>query len=264
MPFFEDDLLRYYSFSSFLEADLRHAIFTRRGGVSPRPWVSLNVGGTVGDRPSRVTENLQRSLTAIGRTPDSLFEVRQVHGAEVICGDAPRPKDIPHHKADAILTNKADVTLFMRFADCVPILLFDPNRLVIGIVHAGWQGTVKQTVATAIEVMKQNYLSKPVDILAGIGPSICKGHYEVGNDVIQRVYGVFGSDASKMLSSDNGKSDNRKAKLDLWTANRIILENAGVRKIEVSKICTACNMDDWYSHRGEAGKTGRFGALIGL
>ncbi|MCK5315838.1 MAG: peptidoglycan editing factor PgeF [Anaerolineales bacterium] len=264
MPFFEDDLLRYYRFSSFLEAGITHAIFTRRGGVSTRPWYSLNVGGTVGDNPTRIRENLQRSLGAVGRTPDSLFDVWQVHGSEVVCAEAPRPKHIPHHKADAILTNKAGVTLFMRFADCVPILLFDPNRLAIGIVHAGWQGTVKRTVAAAIEVMKQRYLSMPVDILAGIGPSICRHHYEVGNDVIQKVYAVFGDDASKILSSANGKSDDHKAKLDLSTANRIVLEQAGVCEIDISNICTACNLDDWYSHRGEKGKTGRFGVLIGL
>lgn len=264
MPFAENNSIRYYRFTSFVEANVTHAIFTRHGGVSPKPWDSLNVGGTVGDHPSRVNENYKRALQVFGRTPESIFDVYQVHGAKAVCAEVPRQKYTPHQKADIILTNKKGITLFMRFADCVPVLLFDPKHLVIGIVHAGWKGTVKQAVSVAISVMKKQYSSNPVEILAGIGPSICKRHYEVGSDVIQFVEYVFGNNASKILSKIDGKLNNPKALLDLWTANRLILERTGVRSIEISNICTACHLEDWYSHRREQGKTGRFGVLISL
>lgn len=264
MPFSENDAIRYYRFSSLIEANVTHAFFTRHGGVSPKPWDSLNVGGTVGDNPSRVKENYKRALRVIGRTPESIFDVWQVHGVKAVCAGGPRQRFTPHQEADIILTNKNDITLFMRFADCVPILLYDPKHLVIGIVHAGWKGTVKQAVSVAINVMKKQYSSNPVDILAGIGPSICKRHYEVGSDVIQYVKYVFGNDASKILSQVNGKSNDQKATFDLSTANRLVLERNGVKKIEISNICTACHMEDWYSHRGEQGITGRFGVLISL
>lgn len=264
MPFSQNDAIRFYRFASFIEANVTHAIFTRQGGVSPKPWDSLNVGSTVGDHPSRVSENYKRALRAIDRQPESIFDVWQVHGVNAVCTEVPRQKDTPHQKADIILTDKTDVTLFMRFADCVPILLYDPNQRVIGIVHAGWKGTVKRAVSVVVNIMKNRYSSNPVDILAGIGPSICKNHYEVGSDVIQYVKYIFGNDTPKILSKINGKTNNPKAKFDLWTANRLLLEQAGVTKIEVANLCTFCHLEDWYSHRGEQGKTGRFGVLISL
>ena len=186
MPFYDQGFLRYYAFNTLLDARVTHALYTRRGGVSHKPWASLNVGGTVGDNPTHVRINRKRAFNMMRRVPESLYDVWQVHGANVICAEAPRPQHAPHLQADAILTDKADVTLFMRFADCVPILLYDPHRCIVGIVHAGWLGTVKRTVAATIEVMKDRYGSSPADVLAGIGPSICQRHYEVGQDVILR------------------------------------------------------------------------------
>ncbi|RPI21422.1 MAG: peptidoglycan editing factor PgeF [Chloroflexota bacterium] len=260
MPYYQPDSVRYYTFDSLDEEDgLIHAIFTRQGGVSPEPWDSLNLGGTVGDSAVRVAENRRRVFDAIGRSPDSLYDVWQVHSADVVFVDAPRPAHQPHLKADAMLTDVPGVTLFMRFADCVPILLYDPHKRALGLVHAGWQGTVRQTAAAAVEAMQARYLSRPADILAAIGPSIGPHHYQVGQDVIDRVQETFGKDALTLLPTSNGA-----VKFDLWSANRLILERLGVHQIEVSGICTACHLQDWYSHRGEGGKTGRFGMLAGL
>jgi hypothetical protein len=152
----------------------------------------------------------------------------------------------------------------MRFADCVPILLHDPKRGVIGVAHAGWQGTVIGVAAAAVEEMQSAYHSNPEDILAAIGPSVCQNHYEVGGEVVEKVQEAFGQDANKVLSRGNGGLAPGKAYFDLWSANRLMLEQAGVRQIEVSEICTACQPEDWYSHRAEKGKTGRFGVLMGL
>jgi len=251
--------LRYFNFETFSRPEITHAIFTRHGGFSPAPWDSLNVGGFIGDDLERVIENRVRAFRAVNREPDSVYDVWQVHSAEVVCTTVPRPPEIPHLRADAILTDNPAVTLFMRFGDCVPILLFDSAKRVVGLVHAGWQGTVKKIVAVAVETMQIVYDSQPESILAGIGPSIGAHHYEVGPEVVAQVEKNFGEFAADLLPVHNSA-----VQFDLWNANRVLLEQTGVRHIEIAEICTACHLEDWYSHRAENGKTGRFGALIGL
>jgi len=256
MPFFQTDSLRYFRFESF--ESLPHAVFTRRGGVSPQPWAELNLGGTVGDDPIRVSQNRSLMFRSIGRNADHAFDVWQVHGSDVVCAWEPRAPGIPHDKADAILTDRPGLSLLMRFADCVPILLWDPGKKVVGLVHAGWQGTVKQVAASAISVMQAKFGTNPGEVLAGIGPSIAAHHYPVGAEVISEVRQAFGSEAEQFITG------NPQVELDLWKANQFILERIGVTQIETSGVCTACNLGDWYSHRAEKGRTGRFGVLIGL
>ena len=259
MPFHQPDTVRYYTFDLLDDAGLTHAVMTRVGGVSPAPWSTLNLGGTVGDDPQRVKQNRLRSIRAVGRAAESVYDSWLVHGSDVACASSPRTPDQIPLKADVILTDRPDVTLFMRFADCVPILLYDPRRRVVGLVHAGWQGTVRFTALAAVQAMQSEYGSQPANILAGIGPSIGVDHYEIGEDVAVQVRQTFGQDASALLPTVNGGTF-----FDLWAANRLILESASVTMIEVSGLCTACHVDDWYSHRAEKGRTGRFGALINL
>ncbi|MBL7161776.1 MAG: peptidoglycan editing factor PgeF [Anaerolineales bacterium] len=261
MPFHKVNSIRYYCFDIFETSALTHAVFTRQGGLSPRPWDSLNMGASamVLDDHDRVRNNRILAFNALGREPESMYDVWQVHSVDVVCAEKPRPRDVPHIKADAILTDNPEVTLFMRFADCVPILLYDPVQRVVGVVHAGWQGTVRKILSVVVEAMVERYQSKPEDIQAGIGPSIAAHHYEVGVEVVEQVRQVFGEDAERLLPAPDGA-----VQFDLWRANQLLLEQAGVRDIQISGICTACHLDDWYSHRAEKGKTGRFGALIGL
>ncbi|MBU2610041.1 MAG: peptidoglycan editing factor PgeF [Chloroflexi bacterium] len=264
MPIQSRDGLRYFSFESF-GSGVVQAVFTRQGGVSPKPWDSLNVGGTVGDQAERVRENRQRAFASLGLNTATLFDVWQVHGKNVVIADAPHPPLSPHlcaaptRQADAILTDKPGVTLFMRFADCVPILLYDPLRKVVGLAHAGWRGTVRGVVRAVLEAMQARFGTQPADLQAAIGPSIGPDHYAVGPDVVTQVRQAFGEDASALLATIDGEMH-----FDLWAANRLLLEQAGVRHVEVAGLCTACHLDDWYSHRAENGRTGRFGALIGL
>jgi polyphenol oxidase len=258
MPFFQNNGLRYYTFEIFPE-NVTQGVFTRRGGVSPRPWDSLNVGGSIGDDISHVRENRIRSFKALGRAPESIHDVWQVHSVDVVYADAPRALDTPYQKADILLTDNAAVTLYMRFADCTPIMLYDPKKRAIGIVHSGWLGTVRGAARAAVVAMQERYDSNPDDILGAIGPAIGPDHYEIGEDVIAQVKRAFGKDARALLPA-HGESTH----FDLWNANRLLLEAAGVKKIEIAGICTACHTDDWFSHRGEKGKTGRFGALIAL
>jgi len=259
MPFHQAGSIRYFTFDNLTDPAVTHAVFARHGGVSPAPWDSLNVGGYIGDELEHTYINRVRSFDAVGRDPATVYDVWQVHSADVICTDEPRQQNIPHKKADAILTDNPEVSLFMRFADCVPILLFDPKKLVVGVAHAGWQGTVKRIARVTIDKMISVYGSHPADIRVGIGPSIASHHYEVGPEVVQQVAESFRAQENSLLESRNGSKY-----LDLWAANRFLLRQAGVEDIEISGLCTSCNQNDWFSHRGEMGRTGRFGALIGL
>ena len=258
MPFSQSNGLRYYTFDIFPK-EIIQAVFTRQGGVSPHPWDSLNVGGSIGDDITHVRENRIRSFRALCRMPESIHDVWQVHSVDVVYADAPRPLDTEYQKADIMLTDNPQVTLFMRFADCTPIFLYDPKKQVIGSVHSGWLGTVRGAAQAAVGAMQERYDSKPADILAAIGPAIGPDHYEIGEDVITQVREAFGTDAESLLEA-HGES----VYFNLWKANQILLEKSGVKEIEIANICTACHTDDWFSHRGEKGKTGRFGAMLAL
>ncbi|MCS6906457.1 MAG: peptidoglycan editing factor PgeF [Anaerolineales bacterium] len=251
--------LHYYTFETLDRYGVCHAIFTRKGGVSPPPWASLNVGGTVGDDMERVRENRKRTFEALGLSSQRAYDVWQVHSAEVLCVDAPRAPDQIPQKADALLTNKRNVHLFMRFADCVPILLFDRARGVIGIVHAGWQGTINRIAEKAVYKMEKEYGSAAEDIWAGIGPSVGAHHYPVGEEIWESACSLIPEVVQQSFGVHQGKYW-----FDLWTANKLLLEGAGVGEVEVAGICTACNLEEWYSHRAEYGKTGRFGVVISL
>ena len=259
MGFLNKNGVQAYSFDKLAAHGLPHGIYMRHGGVSPAPWRSLNLGGNSGDARENIIENRRRIFNTLDRTVESLFDVWQVHSDVILCADSPRPLDQEQQKADAIFTDSPDVTLFMRFADCVPIMLFDPEKSVVGLVHAGWIGTVKKILYKSIKEMQRVYGSQPQDVLAGIGPSISVDHYEVKADVLEEVRSHLGDAGLSCIVERNGATF-----LDLQKANRMQLLEAGVRHIEISGICTACNTNDWFSHRAENGRTGRFGALIAL
>ena len=260
MKFHSVNGVRYLTFDIFPK-EVIQAVFTRQGGLSPEPWNSLNVGGTVGDERERVRENRYRSFATLGRQRTSMFDVWQVHSADIVIANSAHSNinTPPEFKADGILTDNPAVSLFMRFADCTPVLLYDPRKRCVGIVHAGWVGTVKRAAGQAVKFMTAAYGSNPADILAAIGPSIGVDHYEVGQNVIEQVKLSFNGDADVLLYG-NGE----KAHFDLWEANKLTLQQAGVRQVEISGLCTACHPEDWYSHRAQKGKTGRFGSLIAL
>lgn len=259
MAFHQVGSIKYYRFSSFENAGLYHAVFTRRGGVSPTPWHSLNFGASVGDDSKRVLHNRERALTSLNIRTEGVYDLYQVHSTKIITTDSPLLPGAPHLKADAIITNRPNITLMMRFADCVPILLFDPINRAIGIAHAGWIGTVDKIAAKTVKEMAVRFGSNPRDIIAALGPSIGPDHYSVGNDVIDRVRRSFTNQADELINCIQGKTY-----FDLWKANRLALAESGVQHIEECNLCTCCNLEDWYSHRGEHGKTGRFGVVFGL
>lgn len=259
MPFQERQGLRYYSFNSLSHFRIKQGIFTRVGGVSPAPWHSLNLGNTVGDDRKHTQENKERIFQALELPPERVYEVWQVHGKSVVRVEKPRSTGEEIIKADGMITDQPGIALIMRFADCVPLLYFDPRRSAVGIAHAGWKGTVQKIAGEVVRSMAAVFGSRPQDIQVGIGPSIGPDHYQVGEDVITRVKKAFPGRFSSLMQSDQDG-----VKLDLWKANQIILEDEGVRQVETARICTACHTEDWFSYRAEQGETGRFAALIAL
>ena len=260
MPFQDSGGVRYFQFASLAFLPVTHAIFTRRGGVSKGPYAELNVGATVGDDRANVEENLKRSFAAVDKPRDSLFDSWLVHGNHALGAEAPRPPEWERPpQADIVMTNKPEVTLFMRFADCVPIVYFDPVKKAIALAHAGWRGALQGVAESAVSGMTANYGTRAEDLLVGIGPAISVEKYEVGPEVAAEVRKIFGDQAENLLPERAGRSY-----FDLVGANRLMLEKAGVRQIELSNLCTATDTEDWFSHRASGGTTGRFGALIAL
>ncbi len=146
----------------------------------------------------------------------------------------------------------------LRFADCVPLLLYDPVAKAVGLAHAGWRGTMENITSSTIEAMKTNFGSRPADIKVVIGPSIGPCCYEVGQDVREAANKAF-SKPAPFFSVLNGKMS-----FDIWQANAHQAYQAGVKQVVISQVCTACRTNAFFSHRAENGRTGRFGVFLGL
>lgn len=252
--------LVYYQFDQWTNNPaLVHGVFTRLGGVSESPWTSLNVGALVGDAPEAVERNATLMFDSLELDPARACTVWQVHGNRVVYATE-RPADRKWiDKADAIITDQVDLALNLRFADCVPVLFYDPAHHVLGMAHAGWRGTVGGVIQATLDAMGEAFGSDPGTIQAAIGPSISQDHYQVGQEVVDAVQGAFGSTEGLVRIADDASYY-----LDLWACNRRSLERAGVTQIEVSGLCTATRVDEFYSHRAEHGQTGRFGAVMAL
>jgi YfiH family protein len=230
----------------------------RHGGCSSNPWKSLNIATSVGDSRENVVENRKRIAKSLRIKPNNYFDLWQVHSNKVVITDRPRYSNEKHIQADAIITNEKQVALLMLFADCVPIMLFDPGKKVVAISHAGWKGTINGVVSETIKAMANRFDCSPKSIIGVIGPSICEDHYQVGDEVIEQAKRVFEPEENVISYKED------KSFLNLPTANKKIMEKCGLNNIEILNICTVCNINDWFSHRGENGKTGRFAAVITL
>lgn len=250
--------LIYYQ--SNLLAEIRHGIFTRIGGVSQPPFASLNLGGNIGDDPRAVRTNHLKMYGALEVEDARACTVWQVHSADVVIANHPVPGRRWLARADAMMTDKLNIPLSMRFADCTPILYYEPDRQVIAIAHAGWRGTVAGIASGVVTAMVDAYGVEPRHIRSVIGPSIGPRRYQVGEEVVAAVQAQYQT-IDGMIHRDPADGS---AYLDLWAANRLDLERVGVRQIEVAEICTAEHTDQFFSHRAEGGRTGRFGAVVCL
>ncbi len=235
----------------------RHALVTRLGGVSQAPYASLNLGHTVGDKAGAVEENHRRLFRVLGLRAGQVVSPHQVHGARVVRVGA-RDGGTIVRGCDALITDEAGVALMMRFADCAPVLLCDAAHHAVGLAHAGWRGTAARVVAATVRAMAESFGSEPSELWAGIGPAIGGAHYPVGPEVVEAV--------GATLPEGAGAAFRRGEQwyLDLATALRCQLTALGVGRVELSGFDTAARTDEWYSHRAEKGRTGRFGVLVWL
>ena len=239
---------------------IRHGVFTRQGGVSQAQWRSLNLGASNGDDIDALHENHARIYQAASLNSKRVVSSWLVHSTDtlVVTKDAPTNGHLA--KADAIITDQPDTPLVMRYADCVPLLLYDREKAAIGLGHAGWRGTVNGMAAKMISAMQATYGSFPQDIEAVIGPAISRRNYRVGEEVARQANAYFG-EPSGVIWRDPADGS---AYFDLWAANQMDLQRCGVRHVKVFDICTYENTDEFFSHRAENGATGRFGVAISL
>jgi len=233
---------------SRLLADLPHGFTTRGGGASGAPFDRLNLGDRVGDDPAAVAENWRRLEAATGL---GFARVRQVHGAAVVEAEAPC---LPGREADAVLSRRPGVAACVAVADCVPVLLADPATGLVAAVHAGWRGTMAGAAAAGVGALCRAGRAGAGGLVAAIGPSIGPCCYQVSEELAGRFEAAFGEDVVR-----RGPGGPR---LDLWTANALTLAEAGVRQVERLDRCTACEPARFFSHRRDAGRTGRMVGFI--
>ncbi|CAH2032273.1 peptidoglycan editing factor PgeF [Trichlorobacter ammonificans] len=237
---------------------------TRHEGVSRPPYNSLNLGTNTDDSPHNVEGNRSILARTFGLTQDRLVTVRQNHGNDILVIDAPND-DLAHFleiEADAIITNQPGIMIGVTVADCVPVLLLDPVKRVIGAVHAGWQGTAAQIALQAVQGMVRLFDSRPADIRAAIGPCIGPCCYEVDQPVRE---GFAANDVSPWDAVAESRAPG-KWQLDMALANRMQLEAAGVAgtSIKTASQCVCCHKELYFSYRRDAGETGRQMGFITL
>ncbi len=254
-------------FTHLAHHGLKHGVSTRLGGLSDAPYATLNLGLKSGDDPDKVRLNRDLFCQAVGVDYARAITCQQVHGDRIHlarAADAGRGA-LSHADAvpacDALITDQPGLPLMLFFADCVPVLIYDPVRPAIGLSHAGWKGTVARIAAKTVLAMGEHYGTRPADCLVGIGPSIGPCCYEVDAPVLEAIQAAFAGTWQDLVVPRGDRW-----LLDLWHANRHQLEAVGVPRsqIDISGVCTAENTVLFYSHRAEHALTGRHGAIICL
>ncbi len=261
------------TFPLICETGVAEGVFTTRlGGVSGQEkgqehLSSLNLSFTRGDRPENVRENFRRVADELGVTADRFVftdqthtdHVRVVTEADAGCG---LTRERTYQDIDALVTDVPGLVLSVFVADCVPVAVVDPVRRAIGLAHSGWRGTVAGITEKMIRCMTAQYGSDPKDLVCAIGPSICRDCYEISEDVAEQFARAFAGHESEILTDKH----NGHYQLDLWKANELVLRRAGVpaAHISVTGICTCCNKEVLFSHRGAHGMRGNLGAFLML
>ena len=248
---------------------VRNGFSTRHGGVSRGCYASMNLSFSRNDDQAAVMENYRRMGEAVGVSTDSMVLSWQTHTTNIRrVTEKDKGKGIlrdrDYRNIDRLITNITGITLVTFYADCVPLYFLDPKKKAIGLSHSGWRGTVKRMGGATLNEMKKAYGTDPGDVIACIGPSICRGCFEVGEDVIEEVKKAFGPQGAEGLYCA-GKEPG-KYQMDLWKANRKVLEDAGVKpaNIHTAGICTMCNPDHFYSHRVMGDSRGNLAAFLAL
>lgn len=274
---------------------VKHGFSTKLGGVSEGMFAAMNLGSEslpYQDSPANILENYRRMASAIGFDVNTIVVSHQTHTAnvrEVKEDDRGKglfcPRD--YSDIDGLITNRANLTLVTKYADCVPLFFADPVKKAIGLSHAGWRGTVARIGKVTVEALHNAYGCDPEDIIAVIGPSICADCYEIGREVAEEFLRAFPGGVSDGEGTDDRADyiaagednafrdmdehiliprDNGKYLCDLWAANRKVLREAGLKgsNIHTSGICTSCNSELLFSHRRTGGKRGSLAAFLSI
>lgn len=245
-----------------------HGFSTRLGGVSEGIYSSMNLSFTRGDKEEAVRENYNRISAALGFSPEDIVTSDQTHTANVRVITAENrgngiTKPRPYTDVDGMITNVPGLVLATFYADCVPLYFADPVHKAVGLSHSGWRGTAAGIGAVTVKELQKHYGTRPEDIYAAVGPSICQDCYEVSEDVILEFQKTFSRELWKDIFY---RKENGKYQLNLWEANRQILLGAGIlpEHISMPNLCTCCNPEFLYSHRASQGKRGNLGAFLGI
>ncbi len=247
---------------------ITHGFSTKHGGISPFPYQSLNLGLHTQDNNANVRENRVRLMKRFGIDAHEVTSLHFVHSNTVVQvskedgGRGFLSADSALADADGMITNVPRRALFITFADCVPILFFDPVHQAIGACHAGWRGTVSGIAQKTLQAMEEAYGTKPEEVLVAVGPAIDPNHFEIGPEVAKAV--AMHSQAPETLLK---KRANGKYLFDIWQANVDQLFTLGVPReaITVIDLSTFVRDDLFFSHRRRlVGDVGRMGAFIML
>lgn len=265
----EKEGVTFLTYPAFEEMpEIVHGFSTRLGGVSEGIYSSMNLSFTRGDKEEAVKENYRRIAAAIGFEMESIVTSDQTHTANVRrITEEDRGNGItkprPYKDVDGMITNVPGVVLATFYADCVPLYFVDPVHKAIGLSHSGWRGTVAKIGKVTVEKMREEYGTKPEEIYAAVGPSICQDCYEVSEDVAEEFRHAFCPEHWGALFY---KKENGKYQLNLWEANRIVFLEAGIPEDHISmpNLCTCCNPEFLFSHRASKGKRGNLGAFLGI
>ena len=222
---------------------IRHAFFTREGGVSQGIYASLNGGVGSNDRPDDVRENRARMAAALGVTPDRFLSLYQIHSPDVMTVDAPWASDA-RPRADAMVTKVPGLALGISTADCGPVLFADADARVIGAAHAGWKGAFTGVLEATLAAMEK-LGAKRGKISVALGPMIRQPSYEVGPEFVERF--AAADTANSRFFAPSARADH--AMFDLPGYIRSRLEKAGVAQIDDIALDTCADPERFYSYR---------------
>ncbi len=248
------------------KGSIRHGFSTRLGGVSQAPYASLNLGMSTQDKRENLKENYSRFCCEAGVEMDRLVLSHQVHGSEIkIITSQDVGKGLSAEsdlgEFDGMITAERGIPLAVFYADCTPILLFDPKQKVIAAVHSGWKGTLARIGRKAVQMMRKNFGCDPADILASFGPSIKQCHFEVEGNVFVQFCENFGT---RNLKNTVVSGDKFFVDTDDLNRQQLLEEGLKEENIAVCDACTFCQHNVFYSHRADGGITGRMCAVIEL
>ncbi len=215
------------------------------------------MGHTVGDDNAVVDANQAAVFRALSISAGQVVTAHQVHGCRAtVVGRREGGQVIP--ATDALLTDDPETVLMLRFADCLPILFYDPRHGAVALAHAGWRGTMQNVAAATVRAMQIAYQTDPTELRVGFGPCIQICCYQVGEEVRDAAQRAFPASVPLFVRQPDGSHH-----FDLLLANTWQLQQAGVSCFESAPFCTSCRVDEFYSHRREQGRTGRFAVLLG-